>query len=83
MVPLPAHNRTNDATVDTQGRLWFGTMDDDERRKTGGLWCLDRLRLIDMGMAAVVTNGPAVSRDGRIVYFVDSAARTIWQLTIG
>jgi sugar lactone lactonase YvrE len=82
-LPMPAHNRTNDATVDSQGRLWFGTMDDEESQPTGALWCLDRGTLHHMGGAAVVTNGPAITRDGRYLYHVDSGARTIWRFTIG
>jgi len=82
-LPMPGHNRTNDATVDTQGRLWFGTMDDGEARPTGALWCLDRGTLHPMGGDAVVTNGPAITRDGRILYHADSGARTIWRFTIG
>lgn len=82
-VPMPAHNRTNDATVDGQGRLWFGTMDDEERQPTGALWCLDRGKLHRMGGEAVVTNGPAITRDGRMLYHVDSGKRTIWRYMIG
>ncbi len=78
-IDQPAHNRTNDATVDTQGRLWFGTMDDHEKAPTGTLWCLDRGKLHHMGGSAVVTNGPAVSADAATVFHVDSATRTIWR----
>lgn len=76
-IDMPAHNRINDATVDCHGRLWFGTMDDGERCPTGGLYCLDRGVLHDLGGAAVVTNGPAITQDGQTLYFVDSGARTI------
>lgn len=82
-LPMPRHNRTNDATVDARGRLWFGTMDDGETRPTGALWCFDAGQLHHMGGDAVVTNGPAISRDGRYLYHVDSGARTIWRFTIG
>ncbi len=82
-VPMPAHNRTNDATVDSRGRLWFGTMDDDERQPTGALWCYDQGRLHRMGGDAVVTNGPAISADGTVLYHVDSGARTIWRFIVG
>ena len=82
-IPMSAHNRTNDATVDGQGRLWFGTMDDEERRPTGALWCLDRGVLHRMGGDAVVTNGPAISRDGQTLYHVNSGERTIWRFMIG
>jgi len=71
-LPMPAHNRTNDATVDGEGRLWFGTMDDAEFRPTGALWCLGRGTLHHMGGDAVVTNGPAITHDGRTLYHVDS-----------
>jgi xylono-1,5-lactonase len=80
---MPSHNRTNDGTVDAQGRIWFGTMDDDEAQATGALWCLDRRQLHAMGGQAVVTNGPAVSADASRLYHVDSGARTIWRFDIG
>jgi sugar lactone lactonase YvrE len=82
-LPMPVHNRTNDATVDAAGRLWFGTMDDEEIRPTGALWCLDRGELHHMGGNAVVTNGPAITSDGKFLYHVDSGARTIWRFTLG
>ncbi len=82
-IPMPAHNRTNDATVDALGRLWFGTMDDEEQQPTGALYCLANGQLQRMGGEAVVTNGPAITPDGRTLYHVDSGARTIWRFTIG
>ncbi len=81
-IPMPEHNRTNDATVDGQGRLWFGTMDNDERHPTGALWCLDRGTLHRMGGDAVVTNGPAITSDGRTLYHVDSGRRTVWRYAV-
>lgn len=80
-LPQPPHNRTNDATVDATGRLWFGTMDDGETRSTGTVWCLERGRLHPTGVAAIVTNGPAASGDGWL-YHCDSAARRIWRARI-
>lgn len=82
MLDQPAHNRTNDATVDHKGRLWFGTMDDNETRASGELWCLDHGVLHRSGVTAVVTNGPAISADGRYLYHVDSGQRTIWRFRI-
>lgn len=82
-ISQPAHNRTNDATVDASGRLWFGTMDDEEAQPTGALYSLDRGALACHGHDAVVTNGPAVTADGRSLYFVDSGARIVWRLTLG
>ena len=82
-INMPAHNRTNDATVDALGRLWLGTMDDDEAQETGALYCLDRGDLHEMPAMAIVTNGPAVTADARMLYFVDSARRRIWRYAIG
>ena len=81
-IDMPAHNRTNDATVDHAGRLWFGTMDDEESRSTGALHSLAAGKISNHGCAAVVTNGPAITPDGQTLYFVDSGARTIWRVTL-
>ncbi|MET0250785.1 MAG: SMP-30/gluconolactonase/LRE family protein [Novosphingobium sp.] len=75
-------NRINDATVDPAGRLWFGTLDEDEESPTGALYCLDRGVLRPTGRLAVITNGPAVSSDGRLLYFVDTLERTIWRIPL-
>ena len=82
-IDQPAHNRTNDATVDAHGRLWFGTMDDHEKSPTGTLWCLDRGELHHMGGAAIVTNGPALSADAGTLFHVNSPTRTIWRHPAG
>lgn len=82
-VAMPAHNRCNDATVDTAGRIWFGTMDDQETLPTGGVHVLDGGAIVDAGGAAVITNGPAISGDGRWLYHVDSFERTIWRFDLG
>jgi xylono-1,5-lactonase len=82
-IAIPSHNRTNDATVDGAGRIWFGTMDDDEQQQTGQLYCLDQSGLHAMGQDAVVTNGPAVAADGQWLYHVDSGRRQIWRLGLG
>lgn len=82
-VPMPGHNRINDGTVDCHGRIWFGTMDDDEMQATGAIYCFADGALHRMGGEAVVTNGPAVSSDGRTLYHVDSGNRIIWRTTVG
>ena len=72
-------NRINDGFVDSAGRLWFGTMDDGERENTGSLyrWSGQGDPIVqDSGYA--ITNGPAVSPDGRTLYHTDSAAKTIY-----
>lgn len=69
----PATNRLNDATVDQQGRLWFGTMDNGERAATGRVFRLADGCIVRTPITAVgITNGPAVSPDGRTLYHVDT-----------
>lgn len=80
-IDMPAHNRTNDATVDPAGRLWFGTMDDNEQAATGRVYRFDGA-LREAGGACTITNGPAVSPDGRHLYHVDTLARQIWRFDL-
>jgi len=66
-------NRFNDGKVDRRGRFWAGTMDNAEKEATGTLYCVDP----DLGWQAVdsgyrVTNGPAFSPSGKIMYHNDS-----------
>jgi D-xylonolactonase len=71
-------NRLNDGVVDPSGRLWFGTMDNGERGKTGAFYCFDRGRLSRTAIDGIaITNGPAVSPDGRLLYVVDTLKGTI------
>jgi sugar lactone lactonase YvrE len=71
-------NRLNDGVVDPAGRLWFGTMDNGERDKSGQFYCFADGRLIRTGIDGIaITNGPAVSPDGRILYVVDTLKGTI------
>jgi len=77
-------NRLNDGAVDYAGRLWFGTMDDAERDATGRIYSLDvNGRCIAATAPVPITNGPAVSPDGRTFYHVDTVARTIHASTLG
>lgn len=78
-VPQPEGHRTNDATVDADGRLWFGTMDNAEAGSTGAIWCLADGLLTRAGGEAVVTNGPAVDDRARVLYHVDTLQRRIWR----
>ncbi len=72
-------NRLNDATVDPRGRLWFGTMDDGEGAPTGRI---HRLAADGSCVAAsppcCITNGPAVSPDGRTLYHIDTVAGLVF-----
>ena len=71
-------NRLNDGIVDPEGRLWFGTMDNGERAKSGAFYCFAGGKLTQTGIDEIaITNGPAVSPDGRLLYFVDTLKGTI------
>lgn len=71
-------NRLNDGVVDPAGRLWFGTMDNGEHGKTGAFYRFERGSVVPTGLEGIaITNGPAVSPNGRILYFVDTRGGTI------
>jgi sugar lactone lactonase YvrE len=76
-------NRLNDAVVGPDGALWFGSMDDHEAAASGRFYRLADGRVTDTGLpGAVVTNGPAISPDGRTLYVTDTFAGTIGQAAI-
>jgi len=71
-------NRLNDGVVDPSGRLWFGTMDDGEKAKSGTFYCFADGEVKRTGLDGIaITNGPAASPDGRILYFVDTLKGTL------
>jgi xylono-1,5-lactonase len=71
-------NRLNDGVVDPAGRLWFGTMADDESGRTGAFYRFERGLVRPTGLDGIaITNGPALSPDGRTLYHVDTRAGTI------
>ena len=77
-------NRLNDAMVDTSGRIWFGSMDDGEAATTGRLYSLHAGRVRDSGLSPVpITNGPAISPDGRTLYHTDTLGRLIHAVPLG
>jgi sugar lactone lactonase YvrE len=72
-------NRFNDGKLDRQGRFWAGTMDDSEKAATGTLYVVDSslsCRAVDTGYR--VTNGPAFSPDGKLMYHSDSARQVTY-----
>jgi sugar lactone lactonase YvrE len=78
MEPERPANRLNDGVVDPSGRLWFGTMDNEERAKSGAFYRFERGSVVRTGIEGIaITNGPCLSPDGRILYFVDTLAGTI------
>ena len=76
-------NRLNDAKADHLGRIWFGSMDNDERGPTGNFYRLDpdfSCHEVDQGY--ICSNGPTLSPDGRILYHTDSEAYVIYQFDV-
>jgi sugar lactone lactonase YvrE len=68
------NNRFNDGKLDRQGRFWAGTMDDEERQASGTLYRVGadlRCTAVDGGYK--VTNGPAFSPSGELMYHSDTA----------
>ena len=79
----PRENRLNDGFVDREGRLWFGSMDDEEKARTGALYRLEPdgcSRVQDPGYA--ITNGPAARPDGRTLYHTETADRVIYAFDV-
>jgi sugar lactone lactonase YvrE len=79
---LPA-NRFNDGFVDAHGCLWFGSMDDGESLPSGALYRLGADgQLAERDSGYVITNGPAMSPDGRILYHTDTLEKTVFQFDV-
>jgi xylono-1,5-lactonase len=76
--PEVPNNRVNDGVTDPAGRLWFGTMDNGEKAKSGAFYCFYEGRLTRTQLDGIaITNGPAVSPDGKLLYYVDTLKGTI------
>ncbi|WP_206366430.1 SMP-30/gluconolactonase/LRE family protein [Sphingomonas gei] len=76
-------NRLNDATVDANGRLWFGSMDDSEEDITGAIYRLGADgHCVATSPLVAITNGPAVSPDGKTLYHVDTLVGVIYACDI-
>ena len=76
-------NRLNDGKTDLQGRLWFGTMDNSERKiKNGSLYCLDKkLILHKVDTNYYITNGPAFISKNTLLH-TDSRRKIIFKIKI-
>ncbi len=72
-------NRFNDGKADGAGRLWIGSMHDAETAPSGALYRINPdLTWTCADTGYVVTNGPAISPDGRTLYHTESSSRTIY-----
>lgn len=80
-------NRLNDGCVDPQGRIWFGTMDDGEENPSGSIYRIVHdgkgLNITHHDEGYTVSNGPAVSPCGKVLYVCDSPEQTIYAFDIG
>ncbi len=80
----PPGNRLNDACLDAEGRLWFGSMDDSTINPSGALYSWDGVAapiMYDDGY--IISNGPIHSPDRRTFYHTDSVGRTIYSFDVG
>ena len=77
------NNRLNDGKTDLVGRLWFGTMDNLERKiKSGSLYCLDKnLKVHKIDDKYFITNGPAFL-DKKNFYHTDTRKGEIYKIKI-
>ena len=69
----------NDGKIDRQGRFWIGTSHIEEKEPHGAFYRIDgnnSLHRVDQGF--VVSNGPAFSPDGHLLYFADTFSRIIY-----
>ena len=76
-------NRFNDGYVDHQGRLWFGSMHDPEENPTGSLYSVGadgQVVVADTGYR--ITNGPAMSPDGKTLYHNDTLGKTVFAFDV-
>ncbi len=76
-------NRLNDGKTDSIGRLWFGTMDNSERKiRNGSLYCLDnKLILHKVDTKYYITNGPAFINANTFLH-TDSGEKIIYKIKI-
>ena len=73
------NNRLNDAKIDKNGNLWFGTMDDTEKEESGSFYCLKpSYELIKIDDSYTVTNGPAIANDDKKIYHVSSLQKKVF-----
>ena len=66
-------NRFNDGKCDPAGRFWAGTMEIEEQKPTGSLYCLHPDLSIKKKLSNLsISNGMAWSGDGAKMYFIDT-----------
>lgn len=77
--------RLNDAKADPWGRVWAGSMNnEDHTRRDGQLARLDldgSIHVVERGLQ--ICNGPAITPDGAWLFHTDSVPRTIHRYRLG
>jgi xylono-1,5-lactonase len=76
-------NRLNDAKADARGCIWAGTVPQSVDGQTGSLYRMDpngRVTCRDRGY--MVSNGPAMSPDGRYLYHNDSRLGFVYRFEL-
>lgn len=69
--------RVNDGKTDRRGRVWFGTMHDEETAPHGALYRYDGRGLTTVARGITTSNGLCWSPDDTVMYHTDSIARRI------
>ena len=69
----------NDSACDRLGRLWVGSVADDETPRSGCVYRVDaHLRVTQAIPATTLANGIGWSPDDRVMYFADSSTFTVF-----
>jgi sugar lactone lactonase YvrE len=79
----PASNRLNDGKCSPAGRYYTGSMDENKRESSGKLYLMDvdrSLRVVDDGY--LVSNGPAFSPDGKVMYHADTTRYVVYRFSV-
>jgi L-arabinonolactonase len=74
---LGADHRPNDGKTDRNGRIWFGSMHDNETEATSRLYRYDRTGVTTVLEGITTSNGLGWSPDDSVMYHTDSIARRI------
>lgn len=74
----PAQERFNDGKCDPQGRFWVGTIYEPREPALAALYRWQPDALDKMADGITVSNGLAWSADGRVMYWSDTKAHTIY-----
>ena len=71
-------NRSNDGRADPQGGFWIGTMSRTAEPGQGAIYRWFRGALRQIRAEVSIPNAICFSPDGRLAYFADTAAQTVW-----